>query len=515
MRILYSHFMLAVLRLPVIDFRPFAANEEVRESVRLPITWSEGDFVRGIGSVRRRPAGVPEGWPAERSFADLSQIIKFQPRAVQNLNETFLDYRVHSLKRRLWSGLPGVDALFDCDFVVPFSQVNRLWTYQSLKHLAQIPMAVCRLPVFVRNLESPNQEVPLSLAGSEFISHFQRHTSCRPWRNDRYVRSASAVIGVETPGMRPRLDLGVPRTDRYEIGQYEILSFRLPTGGHSSTQCYWISSDQDTKESRRAVRALRIHLMRLHSISEFMALLLNNVWGRTSQNSLFVQQPSPAYDKLQLAITMIIRDLRQERITDVGDTGALLSVALTAHNVLQDSALEVLKTRLLAAARPAVLGSLTALQQEEDERSRIDAVLKYSRDRSGVLNIFQKGAIVNDKIFDFRGANVGAAGDNPVASNFIQQSSSSALTLGSDMVDRFKLVAELAELRNVLARAAKGGEETADAQRALLEAETSAREGDGDKVKAALSKTGNWVLKLAESTGSAVAAAAIKASLGL
>ena len=72
-----------------------------------------------------------------------------------------------------------------------------------------------------------------SPAGSDFISHFQQYTSRRPWRNGRFVCSASAVIGGETPGLRPRLDRGLPRTDQYETGTVRDLKLlpadrRLP-----------------------------------------------------------------------------------------------------------------------------------------------------------------------------------------------------------------------------------------------------------------------------------------------
>jgi len=54
-----------------------------------------------------------------------------------------------------------------------------------------------------------------------------------------------------------------------------------------------------------------------------------------------------------------------------------------------------------------------------------------------------------------------------------------------------------------------------DAQAVRAEAETAARQGDGEKVKASLAKLGRWVLQLAQATGAGVASAAIAHAMGV
>jgi len=76
-----------------------------------------------------------------------------------------------------------------------------------------------------------------------------------------------------------------------------------------------------------------------------------------------------------------------------------------------------------------------------------------------------------------RGANIGAAGDNAQASNFVQQTAATPLAIGAATVDRFALVAELMRLRAAIATTWDKEAEAADMQEALAAAEAAARAG--------------------------------------
>ncbi|MCX8456563.1 MULTISPECIES: hypothetical protein [Paenarthrobacter] len=376
-----------------------------------------------------------------------------------------------------------------------------------MTHLVQIPRSLPQLPVRIAANTRNEMNVLLGKSGKALASHFAQHTTLIPVFNSRFVHAGQAVMTVESFGKSPRLDLGT-RIDRHEVGPFEVLSFRLNTRDGFKVPCYWIESKDDSRAAKNGVRALRVHLLRLHSIGEFMRSLISHV--ESPNDNYLVSKPGDPYDKLQLAITTVSKVLQNGRVPSVGSINSLLPSAFQAHNVLEDNKLDVLEQRLLSAARPSVQNDLESMKVEILNRRRVELMLGRYRDRSGVLN-YVEGVTVNN--YDFRGANVGAAGDHASATNFSQQGGPS-LRLGQEEIDSYQLVADLRRLRDVIQNA-EVDEDTSIALEALNEAEEAARAGDGAKVRNALSKTGKWLLKVAENIGTAIAAAAIKTSIGL
>jgi hypothetical protein len=183
-----------------------------------------------------------------------------------------------------------------------------------------------------------------------------------------------------------------------------------------------------------------------------------------------------------------------------------------AHELIEDHGLQVLERRLLSAARPNVRRKLRDLAGAEADRSLVDKALSAGRDPDGLLTI-NGGVHVN---YNIQGSNIGAVGDNASASDFVQGQTVNVIKVGGQDLDQVKLIAELGDLRAAIGRGEASHEGSAeDAQAVLAEAETAARHGDGEKVKASLAKLGRWVLQLAQATGAVVAATAIAHAMGI
>lgn len=514
--------VLLVIRIPLLDFRPFAADDEIYRGVRLPGSWSEGEFVRGTGVIRKRPRHSISDWPAERTYADFKNSVRLPAGSVEDLNSRFQTFRVECFHRRLWYAMPETYCMFDYDFAVPFqSHARGMSGYrgsfkQPLSTLAGLPEAFLKSPItvgpWIGGGERPT--TPLAACSKRLARHFATATANSTTRESgvKLVEAGRPVIAIEGTGILPTLDLP-QHIDRYEFEDIEVLGFMLSTRRGKSTRCYCIFSRHNSRASLRKVREFRVHLLRLHSIHEFLAHLANRAFSSLWGPSDLATERSVAYDRLQRAVVEICQIMRRAENAKIGPTPNLLSAAFLAHEFITDYSLAVLERRLLASVRPAVLRKLRQLADEESERAQLDRILEASRDRSGVLTIIGKGANVTK--YDMRGSNIGAAGDNATVSNFAQGQEAQVLVIDGHDVDRFKLVSELRELRESISQSQTQDRDTNSAHDTLAEAEDAARRGNGEQVKASLAKLGRWVLRLAEATGAAVAAEAIRRAAGL
>lgn len=513
--------MLATFRARAVDLRQFAADPAVAGSVRLPKTWTEGEFVRGFGRVQRRPQRSVPSQPVERAFVDFSRNLSFAPGADAEVSRVIRPFRAKGFHRRMWLGLDTPACLFDFDVSMPFDAPPPGRWHRRAKGPTDVPLswlvsaanAFLDLPVTVGGVGRTWEFRPqdrLERAPHHLVEHFARSTTARG-TEPQLVYAAGSVLAIQAVGVRPVLDIA-SQVDRYVVDRVEILSFRRKTAGRWGMRFYVLSTLDDSPSAIAALRELRIHILRLDSIAALLARLTNLVWGHPTARSPLAQDPDLlAFQHLRTAILNCVRVVSTARLESVGSVTSLLSGAFRAHEFLSDGSLEVLQQRLLFAADPELLGTLQDFFEEEQERRRVDALLQVSQDRSGVVNIFQRGSEMSN--YDMRGANIGAAGDNATASGFVQHTGQ-RLTIGADSFDQFELVADLARLRNAIA-ASESTTETAHAIEALEHAEIAARGGDAGEATRSLGKVKKWVLRTAEATGVAVAAAAIKAALGL
>jgi len=219
--------MFAVLRTPISDFRPFAADADLYRGVRLPSTWSEGEFVRGVGLIYRRGNRSVNYWPSERTYADFRNSARLPPRWIETSNR--------ELERRLWRALPGVDCLFDYDFAVPF-RLDDIRLYGNtfnvrLSTLIEVPRLLAESIVTIGkpsvSAESASG-IMLLKAGKRLSQHFAVSTATSSARDVsvRFVRAGVPVLTVEATGIESVLDLS-GRVDRYQIGDIEVLGFQF------------------------------------------------------------------------------------------------------------------------------------------------------------------------------------------------------------------------------------------------------------------------------------------------
>jgi hypothetical protein len=317
----YAYRMLLVYRMPLLDFRPFAADEAQHSSVRLPSAWEEGEFVRGVGVIRRRPKRSVSDWPAERTYADFGKMLRFQPKATEDLNRNIRHAHILRIQRRLWNALPGTDCLFDFDVSFPFrihalsARSAAARTY-SLARISRIPMALCSASVSVDQKASGTggTTVPLLESGHRIATRFSRETAGKGTAliGHGLVHDGQPVLVIEAPGLSLRIDIGIP-VDRCWVKEVELLSFILPGSAVPPLRCYVLMSAVDSPDARSRIREARVHILRMHSIQQFMLGLVAQVRQAGREGSLLAAEPSAPYDRLQNAISILIRKLQDAR----------------------------------------------------------------------------------------------------------------------------------------------------------------------------------------------------------
>jgi hypothetical protein len=441
-------------------------------------------------------------------------MLRFQPQEVVALNRSINHVRISQIQRRMWNAMEGIDCLFDFDVCVPFQMrrfpgQNATDSTYSLARLSRIPAGLCsaRISVGTGVLSPIIAPTPLRDAGDQIARRFATETATEETRaaGCELVRSGQPVLVMEAPGLNVRIDAGIP-VDRCWVGELEFLSFALTVGGARPLRCYVLTSGSNSSAARRMVREVRIHVLRLHSIREFM---LGLVGQARSEPCPLSAEPSESYDRLQYAISVLIRALQRSRRPSKESSQSLLPDAFLAHEFVNDSELEVLGHRLLAAARPAVLAQLGL----PAEGLQVATIMDKQKGQFPDV----PGWVLNVKNYDMRGANIGAAGDYASAANFTQHGPQSVLTIDGRDFDQSRLISELAVLRTALDRGYSGVPlAQQEKSRAAIElAEAEAQRGNAAGVKASLAKVGRWVLQLANTTSCTVAAAAINHALGL
>lgn len=162
--------------------------------------------------------------------------------------------------------------------------------------------------------------------------------------------------------------------------------------------------------------------------------------------------------------------------------------------------------------RDEVFQGLSDCAQAHQEGSRKDLFLKHLQQAAKKLS--ELGSPIGDIVmgdkgdtYSISGGQVGAVGRHARARNFQQIWNDSG-------IDAKALAKELSELRSAMRQQATDPEHDA-ALGHVASAETAADSGDGVKVLEHLKMAGRWALDVASNIGARVAAAAIKAAMGL
>lgn len=483
--------MLTSFRIPVVDGRHFAADGRVASSVVLPPSWADGDFVRGLGRVIRRPLGAVDPWSLEGAYADLQRTLVVDPHAVQRFNAPPSEFRIDNVRKRAWLALPATPALLDVDVAIQLSARSgtahprrvAMGSELSLVAVAEAIGCAAALPVTVRGAST----TPLLISGRTIASRFSLQTA--QVTSDPHadlVKAGATSVVVEAPGYfidhRTEIPCHYLETEGVQLAS---LTVRVPSGG--SVRCHVLGTSGQTKEDRKRVREMRIHILRLHSIYEFMKFLASPTHSGPNSPLAHVET-STGFSALQQALLTCVRTVNSRKAPGGIDAATLLDVAFSAQN-FADRDLQVMLDRTIASMRPRVRREIEAFIQAEKDRERNTVA-----------------------IYHINNSAVGAIGDNARSINSTVGGHDNVILAGRT-ISRTQLLVDLETIR----QAASGGRTGAptDVIENLEIAEGSLRSGDTAGALAALRKAGEWALTTATTIGANVAAAAIKVAIGL
>ncbi|MEN8582135.1 hypothetical protein ABFP37_05410 [Burkholderia sp. RS01] len=515
--------MLATYRLPLLDARSFAADERVAKSVMLPRMWRDGDFVRGMGRVTKRPSKAIERWPHENAFADLNRTLTFPPFEVQALNRQTEHCHVYAIRKRAWLALPGTTALLDVDLGLRIDLVGsggqaypRSGQF-DLEELFDLIASGATLPVHLRS-DEPGRTHPLFKLGKPLARHYALSTS-NERGGDPLVDSGLMAVVVEAPGLTALLPKSF-RAKRIRGSQIQLASRDVTLPDGKKLRVHVLSSEWGAKAVRKRIRELRIHLLRLHSASELMGCIAS-----LTQHSLPIAEKKGEYgfDALQFALRECVKSLQDDKA--IGDASPESVLRAVSSRTFGDD-LQLKYERMLGAMRPKVgreinrfLESVLVDKQPTVGMERANQI----HQQAPTTNHHHYYEGVNTMNFQFHGqVTAGAIGpdakveigvfgnDTKVEGDIV---TADTLTIGNKEFDRETLLKELIQLRDHFrASNDEGATEAAD-QLALAASEAERKNSSG--MIRLLKSTGTWIADAAGSIGAGVAQAAIQAAIGL
>jgi hypothetical protein len=156
------------------------------------------------------------------------------------------------------------------------------------------------------------------------------------------------------------------------------------------------------------------------------------------------------------------------------------------------------------------------VEKPEELETYVSLLIEYASPRgkyeASVHNVFIREMTMSQDKYNIEQSQVGAVGPGAHAHdmNFHQVWNRSSDQIG----DLAKLADELEQLRVALRQRAQTAEEDG-AVYAVAQAEVAAKKGEGPKALEHLNMAGKWALDVAKSIGVTIAAAAIRAALGL
>ncbi|WAJ34386.1 hypothetical protein OUO20_05475 [Arthrobacter sp. FX8] len=289
----------------------------------------------------------------------------FPPSNVHALNRLNVENRVHSIRKRAWRGLEKSNALLDVDIAL---QINPSGVYDvvyprnkpvEIGELVQLVSAGAALPVRLRS-----EENPLIRLGKPLAQHYARQTSIER-ASDGLVGSGWVTAVVEAPG----LDCTIPewmRGEKVERTHIQLASHdtSVPGGGNLRIHVLW--GGRRTTGDRTLIRALRIHILRLHSIYELLRFLASGA----STRSGFPYSAVPGekgFDNLQNTLLECARIVNKPDAIGGLPLPDVLNTAFFSRQ-FADRDLPQMFGQTLNAMRPKVIKAVNTLIEKEARR---------------------------------------------------------------------------------------------------------------------------------------------------
>lgn len=368
--------------------------------------------------------------------------------------------------------------------------------------------AVLNSQALVRSANAPKICTPVGGIGPAVAHAFDAATTSGGVSGN--VTSGTLAVAME---IEARDDVSATWTAKWEVGEGLRLAARTIVFGGRSVNLFVVQRPRTVDRYR--ARALRIHVLRLHSEREY----LRRVARLLAVEGFLDRCEYPQTERLQTALNESLKVLT--RANSHGFATPEITAAFVADRTLSGAELEVLMERV-QGFRPVISRRLQRLQELDDSAEAQWRSL-LERDLEGKNFVYVREAHMTQ--YDQRGSQIGAAGDNATASNFGFGSQLNLGTLSPSQTEALKsaiyvLRKHLADrLLSDSATDVEGAEvsptQIGEAIGMLSEAEDAIAAKDEQRALSALGRCGRWLASFAQGVGVEIAAAAIRAALRL
>lgn len=496
--------MLITFRIPISDGRYFSNDTDVATSVVVPSSWGQGDFVRGLGEITKRPVPPVEPWKYESAFADLHRAIRFSPASLSQFNSTYPEFCVSKIRKRAWLPLAEIRSMLDLDISLqlnPKSQSHHLYPRNSqfqISKSSEIAQSLSLLPVTVNDHNGLKCTTNLLKSGPLIVERYSHQTSRKSYDlPTNLVKSGRTIAVLEAPGQLAN-DVGIYKNNTAKIANTRITSISVNSGSSSNFELYILWSETSSKSARKNIREIRIHLLRLQSIYS----LLRTIASLSNSNNLSDEIGTDGFNALQRSLLSCIRFVHGR--TRPGGESARKILNTVFRTTDFGAQLDELLPRTLSSMRPKVQKEIESFQELESLR------LQQTGHQSATPPIYNLSGVFtmsNHNNFHLNGDNLGNFGANDrtsVNNNFFN----GQLTIGSQTFSRNDLVADLVRVSESDPNDGKNFSQLDSAIELLNQKKDK-------KALETLRTIGPWISKTASAISAGTAVAAINSLLGI
>ncbi|WP_285685398.1 hypothetical protein [Actinoplanes sp. NBRC 103695] len=489
--------MFVRVQFPLADVRSFGLGETGRlDRPTWPIPKVDNDFVRSVGIVRQRPGGGALPWTGEHLCCDARGAIKFAHGPGKPVRGAEGGVPLTPAYRRYF--VAGPVARVDLGFTVERWRAEKPMSGTQILRAAAL--SVLTLPMFVPMIAPRARElVTLGPAVAKRILQVTTSLRIPPERVESWwMTAARPLILVEDLYDDDRYsgldDLALAKQGEWPAGEEPmIVHYPLSLNRRGSQIPVWALLF-DPRVSKEELRALRLHLWRIHNERE----VLRAVLGLCLDKKLH-----PAKSESLRAYL----DKQSKRLRRISAEGlpqrALLDYAYGLDALVNEDELHSLREVLDEVGSPGLTASVMPAARDQSSGGAGGPV--------GAINvqyaIFGGGTMVtgeNAQNIQNSGPTGAVIGGHANVSGGNFQGSGIQQTDSGPDIDLDVLAAELAKLRAALrGQATEPEHDLAIAE--VARAEQEARKGDAPAARSALARAGTWAREVAKLAGVPVA----------
>lgn len=499
--------MLVGLQFPFADSRRFLGDYTgLLDRPAWPSPEPEYEFVRSFGSIQTRRRGGLLGWVGENEICEADRALRFDQIPTYVSVQSGLRVPLQCAFRRLFfDGLAVGKFEVGINTKVPRETVLTLRNKKDSKDFLE---HVLRIKVSIRNSSGEAKTRELGRAGQLITQSYAAAStitsrSISITREDWWVLPAPPLLLIEQedeehiPLPSQSKTVAVPK----DYG-FELTYCLIPYAGKQTRA--WVFTLHFYSDLN-AARTLRLYLLRLHAEHECLRLLLRNI----ENGRINAPRGTEASENLQDYLNQATRKINrwESRSEDLVDP-EIAKLARTSEDLINPGRRDALLERLRQVGiRKNVFRKVEKYTDEWKNTSSGDMIVQIYEGIEHMGDRYEGGRYeVSGEEYQIGAVGEGAHVHDVTFNQKWEQA--------QDSINLSQLAQELSVLRMELRQEATAPEHDVTLGE-IAQAEAAAKANDGPKALEHLARTGKWALNAATTIGATVAAAALRAALGL